>query len=171
MSASEIDAEILKELERIPLFTEKDQASLVEAAKSLESDPKFHADYVKARFVEDVHEAMDEDGLSQADLARRWGRSRQFLSNLLNEDRRINFSIETMVALGLVLGRKVEIRMIKPQKPSFVVSTFEPLRPFDAMDTWGGVSGRQARAFYDTGFKASTTRINFDIDESTRLSS
>jgi hypothetical protein len=105
-----------------PWPTSEAQKVLAKAAVALESDAEYHTEYAKARFVEDVLQAMADEQVSQSDLARKWGRTRSYLSKVLNEDKRVNFTIETMVELTILLGRKLEINVIDPKKPALAIS-------------------------------------------------
>lgn len=83
------------------------------AAAELDWDAEFQADYWKAKFVSSVLEAMHEEHISQSDLASQWGRARQYVNKILNEDKRVNFTIETMVELATLLKRRFEIHVLK----------------------------------------------------------
>lgn len=94
---------------------------LRKAAEGLERDPAFQADCMKSLYVENVMQAMAEKGVSQSELARRWGKSRQYLHKLLNEDKRINFTIETMVELAMLLGQRMELHMLAKNEAAHVL--------------------------------------------------
>src|SRR4029077_1960435 len=91
-------------LNTIPAVADEDLDQLRAAAAELDSDPAFQADYLKSLFVEKMLEAMKERGENQTQLALRWGKSRQYVSKLFNEDRRVNFTLETMSSLAQLLG-------------------------------------------------------------------
>lgn len=78
----------------------------------LSTDPEFQLDYLKARFVEDVLAAMEEQGLNASDLARRLGRSRQYVSAFLNE--KSNFTFESVARIAAAFGMQPAIRMARP---------------------------------------------------------
>jgi DNA-binding Xre family transcriptional regulator len=114
--------EILREyLSKVPKVTEETLQSLKAAGERLDSDPAFQADLLKSLYVENVMEAMADKKVSQSDLARRWGKSRQYLHKLLNEDKRINFTIETMVELAMLLDRRLEMHMLKKDEAAHVL--------------------------------------------------
>jgi AraC-like DNA-binding protein len=91
--------------------TAEDLAELESAAGELDGDSRFHAEYLKSLFVEQVLEAMAARGESQNQLARRWGKSRQYVSKLFREDKRVNFTIETMTEIVALLGRRLDLRV------------------------------------------------------------
>ena len=92
-----------------------DLNSLEKSIRDLENSPEHVAETRKAAFVEDVLRALDDDGVSKSELARRLGKSRQQLNIMLDEDKRNNFTIETMAKLSTALGRKLHVRMLKPE--------------------------------------------------------
>ena len=118
-------------LKDVPLTSELDHDGLAQASRELDEDPAFVADYLKGVFVNEVYKAMDEAGLNANQLARKWGKSRQYLSKILNEDARVNFTIETMVELMLQLGRKVELHFPKQGESTMVINCLNepPPRP------------------------------------------
>jgi transcriptional regulator with XRE-family HTH domain len=114
--------EILREyLATVPPVTEAMRADLRAAAKELDHDPKFQAEYIKGLFVNFMLEAMNEEKLSQSEVARKWGRSRQYLHKLLNEDKRVNFTVDTMVELAMLLGRRIEMHVFKQSEAAHVL--------------------------------------------------
>lgn len=60
-------------------------------------------------FSDELWEAMEARGLSQADLARKAGVSRQFLTKVFRGDN--NFTLETMVKLAFAVGHKVNVHL------------------------------------------------------------
>lgn len=91
-------------------------------ASALDEDPGFRADYLKQRFVELVQEAMHEQGQSQSQLAKLWDKSRQYVSRLFKTDRRMNFTIESMAQLTALVGRKLDILVMRPGEQAHVHS-------------------------------------------------
>lgn len=114
--------EILRDyLATVPPVTEAMRKDLRAAAKALDHDPKFQAEYIKGLFVNFMFEAMNDEKLSQSEVARKWGRSRQYLHKLLNEDKRVNFTVETMVELAMLLGRRIEMNVLKQNEAAHVL--------------------------------------------------
>jgi plasmid maintenance system antidote protein VapI len=89
-----------------------DLQGLAEAIRDLESSPTHVAETRKAVFVEDILRALDDDEVSKSELGRRMGKSRQQISTLLDEDKKNNFTIETMAKISVALGRKLIVRML-----------------------------------------------------------
>ena len=75
----------------------------------LEKDPKFLQEYMKASIVEDIIQAMDEEGLSKSQLAERLGKSRQYVGRVLNES--ANFTIDSISKIAAALERDVVLRL------------------------------------------------------------
>ena len=83
------------------------------ATDKLAHDPEYIADVLKTRFVLDILAAMRERNMSQSALARAIGKSRQYVSAILDEKESINFTIETMTTLALALGVDLEISLCR----------------------------------------------------------
>lgn len=87
------------------------------SAEALTAPPEARRDYEQERLVrsatERISEAMEEAGISRADLARMMGTSRANVTTLLSGER--NMTLRTLADLAAVLGQRVEI-------------TLEPLR-------------------------------------------
>lgn len=63
-------------------------------------------------FTEDICRLMDEQGVSKAELARRLGTSRAYVTKLLGGD--ANFTLQTMTRVAMALGAAVHIH-VAPQ--------------------------------------------------------
>lgn len=100
--------------------TKNELEELGSAIRALHDDPAHIADYFKGLFVEDVRRVLEEEGISQNSLAERIGKSRQYLSKILNQDQRVNFTIETMVLISAALGRAMTIRLAPPAERQIV---------------------------------------------------
>ena len=61
---------------------------------------------------------MGDLGLKQCDLATRWKKSPQYVSQLLHEDVSVNFTIETMVQLSTLVDRRLVIQVLKRNEVS-----------------------------------------------------
>jgi transcriptional regulator with XRE-family HTH domain len=118
-----IPEELRAYLDAVPDVTEAELKELAEANQALDADPAFLADLQKSLVIEQLLEAMEEAGMNKNSLATKWGRSRQYLSKLLNEDQRINFTIETMCELAHVLKRRVSIHLTRPTEQTYVMRT------------------------------------------------
>lgn len=77
--------------------------------RDLDLDPFFVAEYLKVQFTGDLHQAMEDAGISQSELANRLGESRQYVSKVLKEQ--ANFTIESMAKLACALGLGLTIRL------------------------------------------------------------
>lgn len=117
----ELPPDIAEWLKTVPKVTQEMKASLRAAAKELETDTEFQSEVVKGLFVNQMLEAMEEQKLSVSEVARKWGRSRQYLHKLLNEDKRVNFTIETMVELAMVLKRRYVPTVLKEGEAAHVL--------------------------------------------------
>ena len=75
----------------------------------LDNDPEFVAGFLKSKFVDNILVALEENNMSQSDLALKLKKSRQYINKVLNEDNSINFTIETMAAISCALGMNLKI--------------------------------------------------------------
>src|SRR5205823_3222156 len=89
-----------------------------EAAARLDWDADFQADVLVSKYVLAISAAMQERGIRQSVLAKMWGKTRQYLNKLLNEDRRVNFTVHTMVKLAMLLKRRIRIEVEEIEEPA-----------------------------------------------------
>ena len=111
---TEMSQDLEDYLKSIPPVSAEDLEELTQAVSSLDDDPSFQADLIKGQFVEAILQAMDARGQTQSQVAASWGKSRQYLSKVLNEDRRVNFTVETMTQLAHVVGRRLRVTVEEP---------------------------------------------------------
>jgi transcriptional regulator with XRE-family HTH domain len=64
-------------------------------------------------FTEDICRLMDEQGVSRAELARRLGTSRAYVTKLLGGD--ANFTLQTMTRVAMALGGAIHVH-VAPQE-------------------------------------------------------
>jgi DNA-binding phage protein len=81
---------------------------IINDMKYPEKDVEFVTDYIKGKFVEDVLAAMEQKKILKIDLAKRIGKSRQYVGRVLNETS--NFSIQSMVEIALALNMTIEVK-------------------------------------------------------------
>lgn len=104
-----------------PSVTCKQLGALQNAALELETDPEFQADYTKSLFVTLIRSAMDRAGMNQTMVASKWGRSRQYLNKVLNEDKRVNFTFETAVELAMIVRKKFTFTLEDMDEPKYTL--------------------------------------------------
>lgn len=112
MTKNEMSPELKALLNATPVLSESDLEELAEANRALSYDPEFIADCMKGDFINDILIAMKNQGLNKSQLAKKWGKSRQYLNDLLDEEKSRNFTIDTIVSLSMMLG-------LKPQRITF----------------------------------------------------
>jgi DNA-binding phage protein len=111
-----------EELERTRPLTPEMLAELAKANRALEADPEFQADFLKSLFVEKMLEAMEERDETKAQVADRLGKTRQYVQKLFNEDKRVNFTVDTLCAVAHALGRRVHLHVCKAEEEPMIVS-------------------------------------------------
>ena len=104
MNYEELSPELKALLDNTPILTESDINELAEATHALARDPAFIADCLKGDFVNDILCAMEEQDINKNQLAAKWGKSRQHVSQILDKEKSINFTIDTIVSLSMTLG-------------------------------------------------------------------
>lgn len=112
-------AEILAQFEDLPTVEEVN-AEMRRNLTDWNANPEQVAAYLKAQLVEDIYAAMEEQGLNRAQLAKRLGESRQYVTRVLNE--KANFTLETVAKLACVLNRRVAVRMYACQQDQIAKS-------------------------------------------------
>ena len=116
VSENSISAELEALFDKARPIDELDLKGLAQAFEELDLDPGFVADSSKGVFVEDVLRALEESNVSKSELGRRMGKSRQQINVLLDDEKKNNFTIETMAKVSTALGRKLFVRMLAPEE-------------------------------------------------------
>lgn len=109
---------------------EIDRDAFARDVRKLMDEPSFKAGVIKDQFIHNILEALGEEGISRSELAKRCGKSRQYLSKLLKEDKRVNYTIDTMVNVMHHLGRRVEVHYPRVNEVTKVIHCLkeEPVR-------------------------------------------
>lgn len=111
---NDISKDLREYLDATPRLSAGDMNELRLAVTALEDDPDFQADLLKGQFVEGILQAMEANGQTRSEVAMAMGKTRQYLSKVLDEDHRVNFTIETMTQLSHVVGRRLRLTMEEP---------------------------------------------------------
>lgn len=110
---TDIPEEIAEILAGIPKTTPEMLERIAAANRKLENDPEFLADVERAKFVNGILEAMQTTDTSKSQLAKRIGKTRQYITKVLDEDARVSFTLKTMVSLCHALGYCFETQISK----------------------------------------------------------
>lgn len=76
----------------------------------LEADPLFLVEYMKATLTSDIFTVMEEESISKTELAKRLGKSRQYVSRILNET--ANFTLDSVAKIAAALQKDVVLRLM-----------------------------------------------------------
>jgi len=106
-------------------YAEEIQADLAR----LEAEPEWVADYLKMQFVEDTLAAMERQGIDRSELARRLGKSRQYVGRVLNE--RANFTLDSMAQIACALGAHIATRLYRPDERMAILPARSKPRPLE----------------------------------------
>jgi transcriptional regulator with XRE-family HTH domain len=80
-----------------------------ERVRSIKDDPEYLAEEVKLSFAEELCRLMEERGVTRAQLAKRIGVSRAYITRILGTD--YNLTAETMVKVAQALGARVSLHL------------------------------------------------------------
>lgn len=81
-----------------------------------ETHDEFHIARVKIEIAEQIYRMMEERKVTQAELARRLGKNRAYISRILKGT--TNFTIETLVKIGRQLVAEWEFHLSDAEKPA-----------------------------------------------------
>lgn len=144
MNTTELPADIREWVDSIPTLTKSDLEELRRTGEALDKDPAFRAEFIKGRFVSEMLAAMDEAGKSQAEVARAWGKTRQYLNKVLNEDRRVNFTVETLCELAHLLNRRIDLQVLREDEVSHVLRIVSVGHEIESLGAhWAGPATRR----------------------------
>jgi plasmid maintenance system antidote protein VapI len=111
--------EIQELLDNTPVLTDDAIQELAETNRALNKDPEHVAGIIKSVFVNDILCAMEEQGINKNQLAQKWGKSRQYIGDLLDKENARNFTIDTIVSLSMTLGLCPQSIQLKPMGKEF----------------------------------------------------
>jgi transcriptional regulator with XRE-family HTH domain len=95
-----------------------------ELSKGLDHDPEYRAEVLKLGFAEQVWKLMEQQNLSRAELARRLGTSRAYVTKVLQTT--ANLTLASMAKIALALHAQVSLEL-RPQVTVSPAAT--PARP------------------------------------------
>lgn len=118
----ELPADLKAYLESVPSATPEMTERVAAANRALEDDPAFQADYLKSLFVEKMYAALDERRETKASLADRLGKTRQYIQKLFSEDKRVNFTVDTLCAVAHALGRRIHLQIYREHEQLVIIT-------------------------------------------------
>lgn len=80
-----------------------------EFLEQAETSPDYWHELAVLDFTEDLQQRMEEQNVSRAELARRMGTSRAYITRLLGGD--ANFTLMTMVKLSMAVGGALHLHI------------------------------------------------------------
>lgn len=119
---NDLPADLRAYLESVPPSTPEMTERVAAANRALEDDPTFQADYLKSLFVEKMYAALEERRETKSTLAERLGKSRQYIQKLFSEDRRVNFTIETLCSVAHALGQRIHLHVYHEHEQPVIIS-------------------------------------------------
>jgi DNA-binding phage protein len=104
-----LDSEI-EELLKNTRTTEEILASLEDLEPlDLDKDPEYVADFMKGMLIEDILKAMEDNKISKVKLAKKLGKSRQYVTRILNET--ANFTLKSIAEIACALDMQAQARI------------------------------------------------------------
>ena len=116
---SALPAEIAAILDGVPKTSQAMLERIDKANQKLENDPDFLADVERSKFVNLALAAMEEKQINRSELARRIGKSRQYVQKLLDEDARVSFTLKTITNVLFALDKRLKLT-VEDANPSEV---------------------------------------------------
>ena len=80
-----------------------------EMTRGYDRDPKYQAEYMKLLFGEELGNLMEKQHISQAELARRIGTSRAYVTRIFRSN--FNPTFETLAKLAIALDAQIAIHL------------------------------------------------------------
>lgn len=96
--------------------TPAQEQQLAASNQALDQKPEFLADLQKAYVVSALRQSLDRRQENQSAFAKRWGKTRQYVSRIFNLDSRTNFTIDTITEAALLLGMRVTMQIHRPDQ-------------------------------------------------------
>lgn len=94
--------------------------------REMEQSDAYHVDGAKVEIAEQIYLAMKRQGVPATELARRLGKSRAYITKVLQGN--VTFTIELLVQIARALNSRVDFRLL-PSGASDM--------PFALRHTWG----------------------------------
>jgi transcriptional regulator with XRE-family HTH domain len=123
VASPELPEELAALFAKAPQIDATQSRELAAAAQALDRDPQFVAEYLKGMALEDILRAMEETGVTQTELANRIGKSRQYVSNVLKENSKANFTLDTLAYFAVALRYQPCVRILPPTQQMHVFGT------------------------------------------------
>jgi antitoxin component HigA of HigAB toxin-antitoxin module len=111
----------------------------------LKNDPEYVADFMKGMLIEDILDAMKEQGINKKELASRLGSKPQYVGRILNE--KTNFTLETIASIACALGMQAQTRIYsKGEVLNITSKTYHIETPVVSCDYITGGKKKQNKA-------------------------
>lgn len=112
----------------------QDYAAFIKSAlHDMDRNPEDVAAYMKLQIASDIYAAMEKQGIDQSELARRLGKSRQYVSRVLNE--RTNFTLDSLARIACALNMRVAVRFFEHDQHLDILPDAKPKKSLVDFDT------------------------------------
>jgi transcriptional regulator with XRE-family HTH domain len=162
---TDLEKEILESFANIPTTEEILKQLKKETFPNLDNDPNFVADFAKSLVTEDILAAMEAEGINKSQLAKMLGKSRQYISRVLNET--ANFTIDSLAEIACALNRKIEVRIIDKKQHVFLAENYRPAPKASGYSNDFSYSSRAANipTLNDDSFMVAEEQTLYNIDK------
>jgi len=144
MKDNDLSPELKALFEEAASLPEPDLKGLAAANRVFADSPAFAAKVMGGLFINKILGRLDDLDMSKSQLAKEWGKDRQYISTILNAETPKNFTLKTVVELSMKVGLRVKLEF----EPLYSVAGTGSVQAFDL----GGVSALADREerFADT---------------------
>ncbi|HVS80885.1 MAG TPA: helix-turn-helix transcriptional regulator [Pyrinomonadaceae bacterium] len=87
----------------------REATTLQKMVQKLENSGHLYVEFAKTEIAENIYLAMKREDVSKAELARRLGKSRAYVTQILQGG--VNFTIESLVRIATVLDCELDMRL------------------------------------------------------------
>lgn len=109
MNTDDLSPELKALFEEAASLPEPDLKGMAEANRALAGNPEFAAKVMGGMFINQILGRLDALDMSKSQLAKEWGKDRQYVSTILNREKPKNFTLKTVVELSMKVGLRVKL--------------------------------------------------------------
>ncbi len=109
MDTNDLTPELKALFEEAVSLPEPDLKGMEEAHRALACNPEVTAKVMGGLFINKILGQMDVLDMSQSQLAKSWGKDRQYISSILNTEKPKNFTLKTVAELSMKVGLRVKL--------------------------------------------------------------
>ncbi len=109
MKSNELHPNLQALFEEASSLPNPDLKGVEEANRALADNPEFAAKVMGGLFINKILGQLDALEMSKSQLAKEWGKDRQYVSTILNTEKPKNFTLKTIVELSMKVGLRAKL--------------------------------------------------------------